>query len=216
MRALIVEDDADLGSLLSRQLRQDGFVVDRAGTRAAGSLLSATTAYELLLIDWNLPDGSGLDVLASYRAAGHSGSAVLITARSTLEDLVMGLEAGADDILTKPFDWRELKARIHALFRRAHPWAREVYRTGDLIVDCDRRIAAVRDEIMPLTTKEWQVLRLLVRQPGRVVPRAELVTHAWVEIGGAWLRGYHPRLAGGGIPVVVAQNSRSEIGRAHV
>ena len=76
--------------------------MDLAGTRAAGSQLGATTAYELLLIDWNLPDGSGLDVLSSYRAAGHSGSAVLITARSTIEDLVMGLEAGADDILTKP------------------------------------------------------------------------------------------------------------------
>ena len=179
MRALIVEDDPDLASLLSRQLRQEGFVVDLAGTRAAGSELAATTAYELLLVDWNLPDGSGLDVLASYRAQGHSGSAVLITARRTVEDLVMGLEAGADDILTKPFDWRELKARIHALFRRAHPWVREVYRTGDLTVDCDRRIATVREEIVSLTPKEWQVLRLLVRQPGRVVSRAALMAQAW-------------------------------------
>lgn len=179
MRALIVEDDRDLGSLLPRQLRQEGFVVDLAGSRAAGSALAAATGYELVLIDWNLPDGSGLDILAAYRGAGHSGSAVIITARSTVEDLVLGLEAGADDILTKPFDWRELRARVRALFRRARPWAREVYRTGDLVVDCDHRTATVRAKIICLTPKEWHVLRLLVRQPGRVVSRAELVAQAW-------------------------------------
>jgi len=181
LKALIVDSDETLARLLERELHRDGFTVHRAASRADGVQLCAATAYDLLLIDWNLPDGSGLDVLASFRAAGHTGSVILVTVDSTIELRVAGLDAGADDFLVKPFELRELRARIRAVFRRPQPWTREVYSVGDLIVDGEGQCATVRDGVLDLTQKEWRVLRLLARQPGRVVSRAELVMRAWED-----------------------------------
>ncbi len=179
VKLLLVEDDELLRNLLVRELRRDGNVVAVAATRAEASRHLMDDQFEVLVVDWNLPDGTGIDVVTSYRASTRSGGAIVITVRPSIDDRVAALEAGADDILVKPFELRELRARIRAVGRRPQPWHREAYTVGNLTVDCEGLCASVRNRAMNLTPKEWLVLRFLARNPGRVIPRSELASQVW-------------------------------------
>lgn len=179
MWVLLVEDDDLLGDLLTRELRRDGYMVGRATTRAAAAEQLAVLRYQILVVDRNLPDGDGLDVLRAYRAEAGAGGAILITVRDSLDDIVDGLEAGADDYLSKPFEIRELRARIKALLRRAGTWADRTQRVGDLTIDFDRRAVGLAGQVVPLAPKEWLILSVLARNVGSVVSRADLITHLW-------------------------------------
>jgi DNA-binding response OmpR family regulator len=179
LRALIVEDDAMLRGVVARALRGDGYVLEEAATLAEGRWKSGRGPFELLIVDWNLPDGMGTELIAGYRAAGGSAGVIVITARDSIEDQVTGLESGADDFVSKPFRIEVLRARGRALLRRSVEWAAPTLSLGDLMIDSERTLAQVNDRTLDLTPKEWQLLLFLVRHAQRPAPRSEVVGLVW-------------------------------------
>ncbi len=184
MRVLIVEDDEMLRAILGRALRADGFLVDEAGSLAEGQAKSAGGPFQLLLVDWNLPDGNGTDLVRAYRAGGGSGATIVITARNSIEDQVLGLDAGADDFLVKPFHIPPLRARVRALMRRSPLWTPQLFIVGDLTIDGDRRTALANGRPLDLTAKEWQALRFLAQSEGHPAARADVQGELWSEATG--------------------------------
>lgn len=173
MRLLLLEDDAILGEGLRDYLRAEGHVVDwfmslRALQAVAGE------PYDAWLIDWQLPDGSGLGWLASRRRAGDLTPATLLTARDGLADRVHGLDSGADDYLVKPVDPEELAARLRVLQRRGSEAASGVHRVGAVELVLGARIARVEGRGVDLTAREWALVEALARRAGRIVAKSDL------------------------------------------
>jgi DNA-binding response OmpR family regulator len=181
VRLLIVEDERRLGARLAQGLREDGFAVDLAHDLASARDLAIVGAHDLVLLDLNLPDGSGLDLLREWRDEGKIAPVLVLTSRDTLEDKVAGLDAGADDYLTKPFELAELLARVRALLRRRAVPPRSVLEAGALRLDRDARRATVRGEALPLTLKELALLEQFLLRPGVAVSRETLAEHVWDE-----------------------------------
>jgi two-component system OmpR family response regulator len=173
MRLLLLEDDAILGDGISAYLRADGHVVDWFQR-----LLEATPMlgepYDALLIDWQLPDGSGLDLVRTLRRKGTRTPILMMTARDLLSDRIQGLDTGADDYLVKPFAPEELVARLRALQRRAVGVASPRVVVGDVEVDLTAKAVYQHDARVDITQREWQVLEALVSRPGRVVSKTDL------------------------------------------
>lgn len=186
MRVLVVEDERKLARLIGRGLEEDRHVVelafdgDEAVERAAGGV------YDAIILDVMLPGRSGTDVCRWLRAHNVTTPILLLTARDQIEDKVEGLDAGADDYLTKPFAFEELLARLRALRRRAtstpegaaHPTE---LRVGDLVLDLVRHEARRGDRTMPLTTREFALLELLMHHAGRPLTRTQIVLRAWPD-----------------------------------
>jgi two-component system, OmpR family, response regulator len=174
MRLLLIEDDPTLGEGLRDYLASDGHRVDWC-TRLADADLLRNEPFDAWLVDWQLPDGSGLEWVRAQRTHGAAAPVLMLTARDRLADRVAGLDAGADDYLVKPFEPEELAARLRAVSRRTGAGsARPRARFGALEVDLAAR-AALRDgSRVELTAREWAVLEALVLRAGRIVPKADL------------------------------------------
>lgn len=176
-RVLLVEDDPEISEPLARALRREGYDVD---VRADGhqALEGARESPDIVVLDLGLPHLDGMEVCRRLRRAGSTVPVLMLTARTEEVDLVVGLDAGADDYVAKPFRLAELQARIRALLRRqgidVHPED-----TGDLRLDPDARRAWFKGERMRLTQKEFDVLRVLMREQGRVVSRDQLMREVW-------------------------------------
>lgn len=190
MRLLVVEDEEGLASALQIGLAREGYAVDVALTEAEARDKLGLVAYDLLLVDVNLPDGNGFglarDVRAGTVAPDDGGTTadvriLLLTARGALRDRVLGLDVGADDYLVKPFALPELAARIRALLRREVRAGSAVTRVGALSLDAARHQAFRGARELPLTLKEFAVLRYLMQRPGHVIPAEELLEHVWDE-----------------------------------
>lgn len=173
MRLLLLEDDPLLGEGLRDYLRGEGHVVEWCSSLGQADALREEP-IDLLLIDWQLPDGSGVQWLSRLRAAGNTVPVILLTARDRLEDRIRGLDEGADDYLVKPFAPEELAARIRALGRRRTLESGPLLQFGDVQVDLAARAALLSGERVELTAREWAVLEALVRRSGRIVPRTDL------------------------------------------
>ena len=174
MRLLLIEDDALLGEGLRDFLRSDGHRVDWCLTLAAAQPLR-DEPYDAWLVDWQLPDGSGLEWLRTRRARGEAVPALILTARDLLADRVHGLDAGADDYLVKPFAPEELAARLRAVSRRhGANSAQSRVHFGALEVDLAARTAFVEGARVDLTAREWAVLEALALRAGRIVPKDDL------------------------------------------
>jgi len=179
MRALVVEDDPGMASVLARGLREAGIAVDLASNGADGLWLATDIEYDVVVLDVGLPDVDGLQVLSRLRAAGRVMPVLLLTALDAVPDRVLGLDAGADDYLTKPFAFPELLARIRALVRRGPRVRSRSLRVGDLELDPaahDVRRAGVP---IPLSSKEFALLECLMKAPGQVLTRTYLIEHVW-------------------------------------
>lgn len=176
MRILLIEDDRMIGASLVRGLRDDGYSVDwvRDGASAATALGDHQAAYVLALLDWNLPQRDGLSLLKMLRARGETLPVLMMTARDSLDDRVLGLDSGADDYLVKPFALAELKARIRTLLRRHAGRADDRSVHGDLALDPLTHSAQLRDRNVPLSTREFALLRALLERPGAVLSRTQL------------------------------------------
>lgn len=181
MRVLLVEDEARLAETLSRGLRESAHAVDVAGSLAEARRKLELEPYEAIVLDVNLPDGSGFTLAAELRRRQVSTPILLLTARDTVEDRVTGLDSGADDYLVKPFAFEELLARLRALQRRA-PDARPTrLQVADLLVDPATRTATRAGRTIELTTTEYALLDYLVRQAGQVCGRAAISGAVWDE-----------------------------------
>ncbi|HEY0844846.1 MAG TPA: response regulator transcription factor [Noviherbaspirillum sp.] len=174
MKVLLVEDDPMIGENIQIALEGEGIGVDwKTGGAAAEAALAAET-YDAMLLDLGLPQKDGIDVLRNLRARGNTMPVLIVTARDTVAQRVLGLNAGADDYLVKPFDLEELIARLNALVRRSKGGVEPVYRRGDIVVNTLTRQVFDADRQVLLSSREWAVLEALVARPGAILSRAQL------------------------------------------
>lgn len=181
MRVLVIEDDATLGAALQEFLAGQGYAVDwlKDGEHVPGAV--SAQSYDLLLLDLNLPGMSGLDVLRTLRRDGEQVPVLVLTARDSLEDRVAGLDAGADDYVTKPFELAELAARVRAFARRRTGQAQPLLEAGPLVFDTVNREVRAAGRRIALSVRELSVLEMLMGRVGRVVTKRQIVNSlsAW-------------------------------------
>ncbi len=179
MRILLVEDDAALGGVIQRGLTEEGHAVDWERT-VAGALFALSLApYALVVLDIGLPDGNGLAVCRWLREQDAATRVLVLTARDTLSDKVGGLDAGADDYLTKPFDSPELAARVRALLRRPTATRSPIVTLGDVRLDPASHTVWRGNVVIPMTAREFSLLHELMIRPGEVVRRSDLLESVW-------------------------------------
>lgn len=183
---LIIEDDEDIAKLVQMHLKDEGYATTLAVNGRTGLELALSKSFDLIILDIMLPGVDGLEICRRVRAQSALTSILILTARSTELDRVLGLEIGADDYLTKPFSIRELLARVKALFRRADalktgalPDQHQVINAGDLSIDADKRKILLRGKPVTLTVKEFDLLLQFMKHPGRVFTRSELLKSVW-------------------------------------
>jgi len=176
MRILVAEDDATLGRALQEFLSSQGYAVDWKEFGHEATKAIAMHHYDLLLLDLNLPDVDGLELLKQLRSHQHAMPVLLLTARDGLSDRVAGLDAGADDYLTKPFELEELAARVRALSRRQAGLARSVIEFGPLTLDTANRECLVGEQHLNLSVREFSVLEMLMNRAGKLVTKQQVVS----------------------------------------
>jgi two-component system response regulator PhoP len=181
MRILLIEDEIQLQEQLRQKLRSAGYVVDSAADGEEGLYYGREYEYDAAVIDLGLPKLGGIEVIARLRAQDRRFPILILTARGHWQDKVEGLEAGADDYLTKPFQMEELLARLNALLRRAAGYASPLITEGPLSLDTARKEVRVHDALVELTAYEYRVLEYLMLNPSRVVSKSELTDHLYEQ-----------------------------------
>jgi two-component system copper resistance phosphate regulon response regulator CusR len=181
VRILLVEDENRVAAFIARGLREQAYSVDRAADGEQALYLVSINEYDLIVLDLMLPVKDGYAVCRELRAAGSRVPVLMLTARDAVDDRVAGLDAGADDYLAKPFDFKELLARMRALLRRPAMLRPPVARVADLEVDTASHAVARAGAPVSLTAKEYALLEFLVLNQGRVVNREQIAQHCWDE-----------------------------------
>jgi two-component system, OmpR family, response regulator len=179
MRVLVVEDDVKMAALLRRGLVEEGLSADVARTGDDALWMAAATEYDAIVLDVMLPGSDGFEVCRRLREAGRWAPVLMLTARDAVEDHVTGLDAGADDYLTKPFSFAELLARLRALARRPPLERPAVIEVGDLRLDPATRQVWRDGTEIDLSAKEFALLETFMRRPGEVLSRYQLLEHCW-------------------------------------
>jgi two-component system OmpR family response regulator len=179
VRVLVVEDHVRMANVISRGLREEGYAVDVAATGEDGAWLASENEYDAIVLDVMLPGIDGFETCRRLRGAGRWAPVLMLTARDAVEDRIRGLDAGADDYLTKPFSFAELLARIRALLRRGVAERPSALRTDDLTLDPARRVVERRGIRVDLTTKEFALLEYFMRHPEEVLTRSRIIEHVW-------------------------------------
>lgn len=179
MRILIVEDELDLQEAIADGLRIDGYAVDTCDNGEAAYELLYDVDYDLVVLDLNLPKMDGLEVLEKIRDENPELKVLILSARSSVNDKVKGLDIGANDYLVKPFDFAELEARIRNLLRRKFVQESSMHFCGAIKVDLSKRIAVVYEDEISLTKKEFALLEYFLLNKDRVVSQEELIEHVW-------------------------------------
>jgi len=180
-RILLVEDEVQTAAAVTESLEQEGFQVAWSANGISGLRLLASTAFDAVILDWMVPELSGLELLKRLRREGRKVPVLLLTARDAVEDRIRGLDTGADDYLVKPFALAELAARVRALVRRSLSLGDtpRIWKIGELEVDESAHAVRRGETSVALTAKEWQILVLLLRNANRVVSRETLAHEVW-------------------------------------
>lgn len=179
MKVLVAEDHQSIARFTRNGLESAGFTVDVCDDGDQAYRFATTRQYDVIVLDIMLPGRDGLSILANLRKAKNSVPVILVTARTTLDERLQGLNLGADDYLTKPFFVEELIARIHAVTRRSAGTPQSILQVGDLIVNLINREVRLAKERIELTAREFSLLECLMRSPGRVLTRTYLLEHLW-------------------------------------
>jgi two-component system, OmpR family, manganese sensing response regulator len=185
MKILLVDDEPALTEPLSRLLTREGYTIDISADGLDGYNLASHGNYDLLILDWMLPHLTGLDICQQLRDRGDLTPVLFLTAKDTLDDRVLGLDAGADDYLVKPFELRELLARVRALLRRVQVIdsspVRPKLQVDDLELDLDNQLAYIRGRSIELSEKEAKLLAYLIQHAGQVLTHNQIQTYLWGE-----------------------------------
>jgi DNA-binding response OmpR family regulator len=181
MRLLIVEDEPDILTALQRGLKQEGYAVDAAATGEQALESIGVTDYDLILLDINLPDLSGLSIIKSLRDKHNETRIMIVSANKSIDDRIRGLDLGANDYMVKPFDFGELCAHIRALLRRNFTPEPALLVTGKLSIDQNKHRVTYDGAEIVLTKKEYEILAYLMRQNDRMISAEELLEHVWDE-----------------------------------
>lgn len=179
MRILLVEDETQLLNAYVKGLKQDGYAIDTASDGLEALELCSINTYDLLVLDINLPKLNGIEVLKQVRVLNASVKIIIVSANRSIEQRIEGLDLGANDYLTKPFDFKELKARIRALLRRDFTSQPNVLSIKDFIIDLNLHHIAYRDKQIILTLKEYTILTYLIQNRERIISSEELLEKCW-------------------------------------
>lgn len=180
MRVLLVEDEKKMASFIQRGLKEEGYAVDVAADGEIGWELASVNEYDIMVLDLMLPKISGLDLCAKIRESGKTTPILILTARDSVQDKIKGLDRGADDYLTKPFEFDELLARLRALLRRPVQLQEQTrLQSGDLFIDLLGHRAFIGSQEISLSQKEFSLLEFLLRRKGEVVSRTQIAEHVW-------------------------------------
>ena len=181
MKILVVEDNKKLAENIKQGLVQEGYAVDiiEDGLVAQDRISMNRDEYDIVVLDRMLPGKDGVSVCTYWREKGVVIPVLMLTALNTTDDKVDGLDAGADDYLAKPFAFKELLSRIHALLRRPKQSSPDIIKSGDISLNTTSRIVTYKNKLIPLTLKEFMVLEYLIRNMNKVITRDELYSHAW-------------------------------------
>jgi DNA-binding response OmpR family regulator len=181
MHILLIEDEQKLAGAVAEGLRSEGYAVAVAHSGETGSKILHEGQFDLVLLDVMLPRQGGLETLRGFRRDGYRLPVLLLTSRDSIDDRVLGLDAGADDYLVKPFAFPELVARVRALLRRTGPTSSSLLLLADLSLDLNGRIANRQGRVLDLTTREFDLLEYLLLNRGNVVSREMLARDVWKE-----------------------------------
>lgn len=179
IKVLVIEDDAEIADFLIRGLREEAFTVEAAATGSDAWHALKTAEWDVVVLDWWLPGVDGLTLLKRFRQEGHETPVLFLTARDTVADKVRGLDCGADDYLTKPFDYDELLARVRALSRRKGRATNTLLTHGDIRIDLASHRVDRAGQRLDLTAKEHALLVFLLRHPEEVLTRTRIYEHVW-------------------------------------
>ncbi len=179
MKILIVEDDENILSFLKRGFQEEGYVIDSAIDGEDGEYLAITNHYDIIILDWMLPNKSGIEILQSLRDKNISTPVIMLTARDEIDDKVLGLLSGADDYLSKPFSFKELKARAVALYRRSISSGSNTIKIQNTIIDIDAKTVKEDDKELALTQKEYELLLFLVKNKNKIVSNSMIEEQLW-------------------------------------
>ena len=181
MRVLLVEDESRVAGFIAKGLREQAYAVDVAPDGEQALFLASVNQYDLVILDVMLPRKDGHAVCRELRASGFRAPVLMLTARDAVDDRVAGLDSGADDYLAKPFDFKELLARLRALLRRPAALLAETLRVDDLALNTASHAASRAGKPVSLTAKEYALLEFLVQNQGRIVGREQIAEHVWDE-----------------------------------
>lgn len=184
-KILVVEDDDHQADVIEKWLTHEHYKVDVVSTYADGKAMLSSYTYDAVVLDWGLPDGVGIDLIKEFRKGGGSTPILMLTGRSDMSDKEQGLDGGADDYLTKPFQIRELSARLRALMRRPSQMVSEVLSSGDLELDVAKHELWKNGELVKLFPQEFSLLEVLMRKPGVVHSTDALINLVWKSEAGA-------------------------------
>ena len=179
MRILLIEDERRLANVVRKGLMEEGFAVDMAFDGEEGQYLAQSEEYDLIILDITLPKVDGITICKELRKKNIKIPILMLTARATLEEKIIGLDSGADDYITKPFAYLELRSRIHALIRRSKQESSPILKIADLELDPIKHNLTRGGKAITLTPKEFSVLELLLRHKDEVVSRTMIIEHVW-------------------------------------
>lgn len=180
MLILLAEDDLKISKLLIELLRKDGYQVDHALNGKEVMLYVEGNTYDLIIMDWMMPEMDGLEAVKRLRQQGYENGILMLTAKDSLKNKVQGFEAGVDDYLVKPFAYEELKVRVIALLRRSQKGLeKDIFSVGQLRVDRTHKTASYKDKQLQLSKREFQLLLVLAENVGQIIPRDRLIDLVW-------------------------------------
>jgi len=179
MKILLIEDDKNIISFLSRGLSEDGHTIETSIDGEEGEYLALTNSYDLIVLDWMLPNKNGIEILKELRNKNISTPVIMLTAKSEIEDKVVGLNVGADDYLSKPFSYIEFIARIEALYRRTVSGGTNCITFKDLNIDINRKIVKKENEELVLTAKEYELLLFLIKNKNSMISNSMIEEQLW-------------------------------------